>query len=343
MNRDTQGSSIRIHRRAVALATLLGALAASSSLQAQIIAIGPPSFQSDNYPSLEADVLARTAVDGQYQPQDLAVLSRLTVLESIAMFAEIQADMPGSYLADQLEVQIRVLWEVAQEFYESVSLDQLDAGGLTHAKLLFSEVDTAAGQLEWTFGRYAGLSSRAATRLGDIARLTAATRTAVQAVEGQFLASAPILEAPSLATGPLATHARLLANDLVPLIASAQRVAARQGVAWDSVTRDLRELFNFVQRFQQTLAQSSTNREIMESFEPVRRLSWRVNSEKIRLAWPDELDRAWRGIRVRMNVISDGLGMPRVIDRAPPIPSSRPGVPESLDRPAPRIYRGPPQ
>ena len=69
----------------------------------RIIAIGPPSFQSNDFPSMETLILDRLAVGGQYNPQDLGTLAHLTVLESIAILADVQADMPNSVLGVRLE------------------------------------------------------------------------------------------------------------------------------------------------------------------------------------------------------------------------------------------------
>ena len=85
------------------------------------IAIGPPSFQSNNFPSLETLILDRLAMGGQYNPGDLGTLSHLTVLESIAMLADIQADMPNTVTGVRLEGEIRQLWDAAAIFEESVS------------------------------------------------------------------------------------------------------------------------------------------------------------------------------------------------------------------------------
>ena len=61
-----------------------------------------------------------------------------------------------------------------------------------------------------------------------------------------------------------------------------------------------------------------------------------------RLGWPSDLQRQWRAVRERLNVISDELGLPRVIDRLPAAASSQPPAAGSSPQPAARIYRGPP-
>ena len=80
--------------RAVALALALTLGTTGACAQSPIIAVGPPSFQSEDFPSLQSDILDRIAATGQLQPNDLPNLTRLMTLESVAMLADIHADMP---------------------------------------------------------------------------------------------------------------------------------------------------------------------------------------------------------------------------------------------------------
>jgi hypothetical protein len=121
------------------------------------------------------------------------------------------------------------------------------------------------------------------------------------------------------------------------------RKSKHQGSGWDTVLRDLGELFAVVQSFERTLVQASSNKEIESSLGAVRRRMWRVEARIAQLGWPADLDRAWRGVRERLNLISDGLGLPRVINLAQRNRSNLPPPSESLARPTTRIYRGPPQ
>jgi hypothetical protein len=100
----------------------------AGNAMAQIIAIGPPSFQSNDFPSLETTILDRLALYGSDDPADLGTLAHLTVLESIAMLADIQYDMPNTILGARLESQIRQLWDSAaliRQYARSGSLDRI--------------------------------------------------------------------------------------------------------------------------------------------------------------------------------------------------------------------------
>ena len=50
------------------IAVALAAIAGATNVAAQIIAIGPPSFQSNDFPSMETLILDRLAMGGQYNP-----------------------------------------------------------------------------------------------------------------------------------------------------------------------------------------------------------------------------------------------------------------------------------
>jgi hypothetical protein len=213
---------------------------------------------------------------------------------------------------------------------------------LKRAGMWFSDLQAAAGRVDSLLGQFPGLSQRAAAHLADISRLTAATGAVMRAAEGELLAAVPLPIDRSPDTQTLGTQARLLANDIVGLI-EIVRSSKHQGTPWDAVSRDLQELFTLVQSFERTLAQPSTNKEIESSLRAVRRRMWQVEARIAQLGWPRDLDRAWRGVRERLNIISDSLGLPRVIALAKrgrpnePLPAATPRRPET------RIYRGPPQ
>jgi hypothetical protein len=234
---------MRASHRALLLLVALTLIASGASVSAQIIAIGPPSFQSNDFPSLETLILDRLALGQQYDRADLATLSHLTVLESIAMLADIQFDMPNSVLGTRLEGQIRQLWDAAAVFEESVSATPTSAQALTGVQPLYGNMQAAYQQVESTLGGAAGLSNRAFAHLEDIARLTAATRTLMRVLESDVLAVAPISAQPALDVASLGRQARLLANNIVALIQNV-KASKHQPSAWSTVTRDLEALFD---------------------------------------------------------------------------------------------------
>jgi hypothetical protein len=323
------------------LATALVAIACATNVPAQNIAIGPPSFQSNNFPSLETLILDRLAVGSQYNPADLATLSHLTVLESIAMLANIQADMPNTVTGVRLEGEIRQLWDAAAVFEESVSATPLDMKTLTRIQPMFTDLQAAYEEVESTLAGAAGLSTRAAAHLRGITSLTAAISTVMRAIESDLLAAAPPPGQPTADLDSLEKQARLLANQIVALVVNV-KASKHQTSGWSVVTTDLQELFALVQNFERTLSAQPTTRMIEVSLHAVRRRMWRIEARIALLGWPTDLARQWRGVREQLSAIADELGLPRVIDLAPEArPDLRPSVPGSLNKPTVRIYRGP--
>jgi hypothetical protein len=306
---------------------------------AQIIAIGPPSFQSNDFPSLETTILDRLALGGQPDSEDLATLSHLTVLESISMLADVQVDMRGSPLEPQLEGQIRQLWDAAAVFEESVSSVPLNAQNLLAVQPGFNNMQGAFREIESSVGGSAVLSNRAAAHLAGIARLTTATHTLMRAIESEVLPAGPV--PPPRDLDGLGRQVRLLANGIVALIQNV-KVSKHAASGWSAVTRDLEELFALVQSLQNSLVAQSSNNAIESALHAVRRRMWRAEARIARLGWPTDLDRQWRGVRERLNVISDQLGLPRVIDRAPQAQPNALSPPTPETAPPARIYRGPP-
>ena len=186
------GRSMRALLWSVAIVMVLETTAWATNVSAQIITIGPPSFQSNDFPSMETMILDRLAVGGQYDPQDLGTLAHLTVLESIAALADVQVDMQTSVLGVRLEGELRQLWDTAAAFEEGVSAGAIDARTLIRAQPLFNELQAAYQDVESTLSASAGMSSRAAAHLRGITRLTAAASTMMNAIESDLLASHPV-------------------------------------------------------------------------------------------------------------------------------------------------------
>jgi hypothetical protein len=308
----------------------------------QIIAIGPPSFQSNDFPSMETMILDRLAMGGQYNPQDLGTLAHLTVLESIAAVADVQADLQTSALAGRLENELRLLWDTAATFEESVSAVPLNARTLVRVQPLFSDMEDAYQDVAATLGASAGMSSRAAAHLRNITRLVAASSTTMYAIESDLIAAGtPLQTRRVINPDPLDKQLRLLSNDVVALIENI-KASKRSGPGWNAVKENLQELHSLIQSLQKTLASQGSNNEVDASLHAVRRRVWQTEARIVKLGWPTDLERKWREARNRLNVISDGLGLPRVIDLATRVQSDQAAANGTPAKPATRIYRGPP-
>jgi hypothetical protein len=343
MIRSRRSSLIQPPCLAASLALAVALVTSPANGQYQVIAIGPPSFQSNSYPSLERQILGRLSLGGPYQPDDLPVLAQLTVLESIAMLADVHADLPYNLTGYQLEGQITTLGDLAQEFLGSVSSSPPDLTTLARAETVLSELETAYAEIDAAYGRFAGgLTERAAVHLRDIGRLTSAAGAVLRAAEGELLGAIPVPAERSPDFETLGTQARLLANEIVGLIGNV-RSSKPQGSAWDSVARELAEVLSLVQSLVQALALQSTNKETAASFRAVSRRMSQVEARVALLGWPYDFDLAWRRARERLNVISDMLGLPRAISLAQRARANRPAPRPTPGKPAARIYRGPPQ
>jgi hypothetical protein len=190
----------------------------AGNAMAQIIAIGPPSFQSNDFPSLETTILDRLALYGSDDPADLGTLAHLTVLESIAMLADIQYDMPNTILGARLESQIRQLWDSAAVFEEGVSSGPMSAKMLTDSQPLFASMQGAVLSIESVIGNSAAVPNRVGAHLRDITRLTGASGTLMRAIESDFQSAMPARPQPAATVLRLGTEARLLANAIVRVI-----------------------------------------------------------------------------------------------------------------------------
>lgn len=327
--------------RALAIATVLESIAGVTNVTAQIIAIGPPSFQSNDYPSVETLILDRLAVGGQYNPQDLGTLAHLTVLESIAALADVQSDLQTSVLGVRLESELRQLWDTAAIFEESVSGGDIDARTLVNMQTRYNEMLAAYQDVDATLSASAGMSSRAAAHLRGITRLTAAAGTMMNAIESDLLGGVPSSQRQPADSDTLARQALLLANDVVALLENVKN-SKQPRSGWIAVKDDLQALLSLVQSLQKTLSAHGSTDEIAASVRAVRRRLWQTEARIARLGWPADLQRQWRTVRDRLNAISDGLGLPRVVDLATRSQPNQLPAQESPPKSTTRIYRGRP-
>jgi hypothetical protein len=325
--------------RAIAVALALTAEITDAGAQSPIIAVGPPSFQSNDYPSLQSDMLQRIAATGQMQPDDLPNLTRLMTLQSVAMLAKIHADMPGTLTGNRLEGQIRQLWDATEAMSETVGTTPLDSQALYRVHEKYTDVENAYLRLESTLGELPGISNNASANLRDLSQLTAATSTVMRAIEADL--PAPV--APATERQPdieiLRTQTRLLSNELIGFAANVKR-SKQPDPRWDAVAQDLNELFGSIQDFQRLLSAPSSTEQIQSTFRAIRRQVARAEARITQLGWPTDLARTWRGMRERMNEINDEIGLPRVISRAREARARDAPRAGSIMRPVARIYRG---
>jgi hypothetical protein len=298
-----------------------------------IIAIGDPSFQAWPSRSLESDILTRLSM-GQYQPDDLPRLARLTILESIAMLQSIRADDPASPVGRQLEGEIGALWDAADVFYENLGAPPDDLAAFARSQEQLSDVGTAFRQVESLLGNLPGLSGRAAAHLRDISRLLAATNSVMDAAQRDLIRPAPAARAQPSERELLQNQVRLVIEDLANLIRQTDEVRRGQS-GRDAVIEDLRRLLELVRGFDRVVSVATQTREVAESFRPASRLMNRLDSSMGGRNWPPAIRQQWRVRRERMKTITDDLGRAKGNSPAaparPPAPVNR-GLVAQIDR-----------
>jgi hypothetical protein len=270
--------------------------------------------------SLEWDILDRLASMHRYDPRDLFRLARMTVLESIAMYENLRADLPGTLYGAGREGEMSTLWDSAELFYVSVTPSDLPS--LVRSRPLLADVEAAYGRLEATLGAMPGVSRDAALHLQNIARLLPVMNALIDAMEADLGVPAEVPAAPALDTPGLRQQARLLVDDLrgaAKALGDAKPVPAGR----EALIADLIGLIDLVQGFDRTLAAGAIRGDVIESFGLVRSGLWPIEARFLQLARTPDLAGRWRPIRQRINAISDRFDRSRVIALKP---AARPAV-----------------
>jgi hypothetical protein len=296
----------------VGLAIIVALLIGSAPAIAQQIQTRLPAFQVPASDSLETQMLDRLSISGQVDPDDLPRLARLAVLESISTLVNIRDDLRDSPLGARLEREATALLDASQVYADTVTSAPLDLSTLSRARADFVDMGAAHQQLAATLGELPGLSDRAAAGLQVVSRLMNESSALSGAIESNLLASAPLPRDKSLDLDLMQVQARRLANDLVKFIGAVREF--RGGLAEkDGVLADSNGMLARVQAFSRKLSLPLAFKDLEESFRVIRRPMWDVEARIARLKWPAELASLWRGVRARMNAISDDFGIPRVI------------------------------
>jgi hypothetical protein len=276
-----------------------------------------PAFQAPASDSLQSEMMSRISLSGQLQPGDLARLSRLAVLNSISMLVNVRADLPNSPAGNRLNQEITSLWDSSEAFYEVVSEAPLDSESVAQAQYWLEAIFAAQRHVESSLGEFPGLSPRAAGDLQSLSRLLGPIGSAMGSIESNLQGAAgPAAERP-VSLDSLRRNAQLVANDIVSLIGKAGE-AGRGRPARDAVVTELTDLLERVQAFSRLLAIQPSQKAVQDSFRIARRQMWRVEARITHLDWRAGIERPWRDVRDQMNAVSNELGLPRVIEIAPP-------------------------
>jgi hypothetical protein len=270
--------------------------------------------------SLEWEILDRLAATNQYNPRDLPRLARMTVLESIAMYQNVRADLPQTMIGTRIEGEMSVLWDAAELFY--LSATPADAASLVRARPMLASVEAAYQQVDATLGAMPGLSQQAAFHLHDIARLLPIMNALIDAMEADLGVSSTV-PAPAVSdAAALREQSRGIVADLGGLI-QALRDTKPAPPGRDALIADLDGLIDRLKEFDRMLAARPSGREIIDSLRLVRSRLWPVEGRFLQLPRTPGLAVGWRQIRQRIDAMSDRFGPPRLIA---PRPAAGPAV-----------------
>ena len=274
--------------------------------------------------SLEWDILDRLASTNRYDPRDLFRLSRLTVLESIAMYENMRADLPATMIGAQREGEMSRLWDAAELFYASVTPS--DVPSLVRSRPLLADVEAAYRRLEETLGAMKGTSPRSALHLQNIARLLPVMNALIDAMEADqgVPVGVPPSPSPRPSSGWLREQARGLIDSLQVVEQSLKEIKPVPP-GRDALLADLDALIDLVQGFDRMLAGEAPAGDVIEALRLIRSRLWPIQARFLLIARTPGLAGRWRPIRERINGISDRFDRPRVIE-INPTAASRPAV-----------------
>ena len=108
MNRTSRGQITARYGLVLILTVVSWLLLGFDAVIAQQIQNRLPGLQAPASDNLESQILGRLSITGQFQPEDLPRLARLTVLESISTLVNIRDDLRDSPLGNRLESEATV-------------------------------------------------------------------------------------------------------------------------------------------------------------------------------------------------------------------------------------------
>ena len=250
----------------------------------------------------------------------------MTVLESIALYESMLADLPNTLAGARVEGEMSVLWNAAEYFY--VGVTPADAPSLVRSRPLLANVEAAYERVDAILAETPALSQRVALHLYDLSRLLPAMNALIDAMESDLLVPAEVPAAPALDIAGLREQARRLVEDLrgaARLLGAARPATPGR----DALIADLGDLVDLVEGFDRLLATGPAVRDAIESLRLVRSRLWPIEARYLQVATTPDLAGRWRSIRQRINAISNRFDRSRVIALRP-VPKLAAGVDRRL-------------
>lgn len=296
-----------------AAAALLSGWAASRNAAAQyanpVINGYENGFQAAPAGSLEWQVIDRLAASHRYSPRDLPWLARMTVLESIAMYEAVRADLPDTLTGRRIEGEMSILWDSAQLLYQSTNYG--DPVSLVRARPMLGAVEAAYLRLDSDLGAMPAVSQVAAFHLRDIARVLPVMNNLIDAME----TDERLMPRPT----PRQSEVEVLRGLSSRLLEELDALIAALGQARpvpkgrDSLLGDLEAMRDQARAFDRLLAMPSTGRDLVESARVLRSLVWPLEYRLVARLRDRGLVGRWRSVRREVEAITDRLGLARVV------------------------------
>jgi hypothetical protein len=247
----------------------------------------------------------------QLTQADLPNLSRIVVLESIAMFSNVTSELYEIREDNRLQNLIRVLWYAADQFNAAVSLYPTLTEGVAAGRLTFPDVATAFDEIRGTLGRMPGTAPRTAVNFTNLSR--------VIAVIGPLLDQAPPSSNTAAATGEPPSgldDLRIQAQEIARELASLQD-RLKKPPAPPSASREIEPqldmLAQLIQGFGRVVRGEPGEREAAASFRPIRSRAEEVHRAISRSDLPVALKSQWRAIYNMIDDAAAGFELPRQI------------------------------
>jgi hypothetical protein len=271
----------------------------------------PVSFASAQTPPTYPELFANPPQTEQLTQADLPNLSRIVVLESIAMFSNVTSELYEIREDNRLQNLIRDLWYAADQFNAAVSLYPTVAERVAAGRLTFPDLAAAFDQIRGTLGRMPGTAPRTAANFANLSR--------VIAVIGPLLEQAVPTSNTGTATGEPPTGldaSRVQAQEIARELTALQdrlKKAPAPALASREIEPQLATLAQLIQGFGRVVRGEPDDREAATSFRPIRSRAEEVHRAILPSDLPVGFKNQWRGIHNMIDDAAEGFELPRQI------------------------------
>lgn len=241
---------------------------------------------------------------------DLPNLSRLVVLESIAMFSNVTSELYEIREDHRLQNLIRNLWYAADQFNAAVSLYPTLAERVAAGRLVFPDLAAAFDQIRGTLGRMPGTAPRTAANFANLSRVIAVIGPLLDQAPPNSITGTTTAEQP-IGLDASRTQAQEIARELTVLQEKLNKSPVRP--ASREIEPQLAILAQLIQGFARVVQGEPDEREAAASFRPIRSRAEEVHRAILRSDLPVALKNQWRGVYNLIDQAAEGFDLPRQI------------------------------